>query len=119
VPFSSDSTLEDIEEKTEVIYGIENITQRTLERLAATKVTIDSCFDALHPSTTMNAKPIVDAIIDLKKRGIRARVITEITKHNLHYCRELLKVATEARHLDEVKGNFSISDGAIYQAMAV
>lgn len=116
---SSDSSVEEVEEKTEVIYGIESITKRTLERLAATKATIDSCFDALHPSTTMNTKPIVDAIIDLKKRRIKARIITEITKHNLHYCREFLEVATEVRHLDDVKGNFSISDGVTYQAMAV
>jgi hypothetical protein len=55
----------------------------------------------------------------LKSRGVKSRVITEITKDNLDYCKEILKMATEVRHLDEVKGNFSISDQTIYQAMAV
>jgi two-component system, OmpR family, sensor histidine kinase VicK len=106
------------EEKTEVIYGIENITQATLERFSSTKVNIDSCIDPLNPSTIMNAKPIVGAITDQHKRGIKSRVITEITKDNLHYCKELMKIITELRHLDEVKGNFSVSDQVIYQATA-
>ena len=67
----------------------------------------------------MNAKPIVDAIIDLKKRGIKRRLITEITKDNLDACKEIMKITTEVRHLDEVKGNFSISDESIYEATMI
>jgi hypothetical protein len=40
-------------EKTEVIYGIEEITRRTLERFSSTKINIDSCIDPLNPSTNM------------------------------------------------------------------
>jgi hypothetical protein len=101
------------EEKTEVIYGIQNIIQGTLERFSSTKVNIDSCIDPLNPSTIMSAKPIVEAITDGHRRGIKSRVITEITKDNLYYCKELMKIITELRHLDEVKGNFSISDRVI------
>ena len=103
-------------EKTEVIYGIEEITRRTLERFSFTKINIDSCIDPLNPSTIMSAKPIVEAISDLKKRGIKLRVITEITSDNLRYCKELMKIGNEVRHLDAVKGNFSISDQLVYQA---
>jgi hypothetical protein len=108
-----------VEEKTEVIYGIENITQKTLERLALTKHTVDSCFDVLHASTIISARQVAEADMQLKRRGVKSRVITEITKDNLNYCKEILKMATEVRHLDEVKGNFSISDQTTYQAMAV
>ena len=97
-----------IEEKTEVIYGIENINQKTLERLALTKHTIDSCFDVLLPSTLMNAQQVANASMNLKKGGVKARVITEITKDNLDYCKEILKMA-EVRHLDEVKGMYVLS----------
>jgi two-component system, OmpR family, sensor histidine kinase VicK len=107
------------EEKTEVIYGIEDITRRTLERLYSTRVNVDSCIDPLNPSTIMNAKPIVDAMINLQKRGIMTRVITELTKDNLNSCKELIKVNSEVRHLDEIKGNFSISDRQIYQATTI
>ncbi|HEX6378454.1 MAG TPA: hypothetical protein VFZ60_05175 [Nitrososphaeraceae archaeon] len=67
----------------------------------------------------MNAKPIVDAIIDLKKRGIKTRLITEITRDNLDACKEIMKITTAVRHLDEVKGNFSISDESIYEATMI
>jgi len=86
------------EEKTEVIYGIENITQATLERFSSTKVNIDSCIDPLNPSTIMNARSIVEAIKNRHKTGIKLRVITEITNDNLCYCKELMKIVTEVRH---------------------
>jgi hypothetical protein len=50
---SSPSTPEDVEEKTEIIYGIENIIRRTLECFSSAKIKVDSCVDALNPPTTM------------------------------------------------------------------
>src|SRR5947209_5036308 len=38
------------------------------------------------------------------------RYLTEITKHNLSYCKELTKIVDELRHLDGIKGNFMVSD---------
>ena len=38
------------------------------------------------------------------------RYLTEITKHNLSYCKELRKIVDELRHLDGIKGNFMVSD---------
>ncbi len=67
----------------------------------------------------MTQNRIVTAIVDLKNRGIKTRLITEITKDNLSYCKELIKLTTEVRHLEDVKGNFTISDRSIYQATAV
>jgi two-component system, OmpR family, sensor histidine kinase VicK len=106
------------EEKTEVIYGVENINRSTLKRFSSTRVKVDSCVDPLSAPTTMNAKSIVDAIVDLK-RGIKTRLITEITRDNLDACEEIMKITTEIRHLDEVKGNFSISDESIYEATMI
>jgi two-component system sensor histidine kinase VicK len=113
------STSEDVEEKTEIIYGIENIIQRTLECFSSARIKVDSCVDALNPPTTMATKPIVDAIIGLKKRGVKSRLITDITRDNLDACKEIIKITTEVRHLDEVKGNFSILDGSIYEATMI
>jgi len=54
----------------------------------------------------------VDAIknerLKAKRRGVNFRYITEITKDNLSYCKELSEFA-EVRHLNGVKGNFEIS----------
>lgn len=43
-------------------------------------------------------------------RQIRLRFITEITKDNLQFCKEVAETL-EVRHLEGVKGNFGISDG--------
>jgi two-component system sensor histidine kinase VicK len=107
------------DEKTEVIRGIENIIKATLTRFSLTRHTLDSCVDKDNPKTIMTQNRIVTAIIDIKNRGIKTRLITEITKDNLSYCKELIKLTTEVRHLEDVKGNFSISDRSIYQATAV
>jgi hypothetical protein len=63
-------------------------------------------------------KPVWTAYSALKDRGIRLRFITEITKDNISYCKELMKTA-ELRHLDGIKGNFGIVDETDYYASAV
>jgi hypothetical protein len=53
----------------------------------------------------------------LKKIGVKIRYITEITQRNLPYCKDLMLTA-ELRHMDGIKGNFSIVDERDYQATA-
>ena len=53
----------------------------------------------------------------MKNRGVKLRFISEITKDNLSYCKDLMGIG-EVRHLDEVKGNFGIADGSLYHAGA-
>ena len=98
---------------------MENIINITLNRFSLTKYRIDSCIDKSNPKTIITTEPIVNGIIENNKRGIKSRVITEVTKDNILYCRELMKLSIELRHLDDIKGNFSISDGAMYQATAM
>ncbi|MGC1131757.1 MAG: hypothetical protein WA941_02950, partial [Nitrososphaeraceae archaeon] len=112
---SAHSKSEDIEEKTEVIYGADNIINDTLERLSAAKESVDNCIDSTAPSMfVVPNHPVTRAFRDLKKRGIRLRFIAEITKDNIGYCKELMKICSELRHLDEVKGNFGLVDGIYY-----
>jgi signal transduction histidine kinase len=116
---SAHSTSEDIEEKTEVIYGAENIINDTLERLSAAKESVDNCIDSTAPSMfVVPNHPVTRAFRDLKERGIQLRFIAEITKDNIGYCKELMKICSELRHLDEVKGNFGLVDGIYYRASA-
>ena len=118
MPFSSDSALEDLEEKTEVIYGVENIINDTVKRISAAKECIDACMDSSAPSTfVIPNHPITQVFSDTNRRGIRLRFIAEITKDNMGYCKELMKIS-ELRHLDEVKGNFGIVDRTYYRATA-
>ena len=49
-------------------------------------------------------------MLDAKKtRGTILRFITEITKDNISYCKQIME-NVELRHLDGVKGNFGVSD---------
>ena len=108
--------MENIEEKTEVIYGDENIKNSTLKSLTEAKHSLVNCIDSTGPSMLVaGGHPIIDALNAMKKRGIRIRYITEITKENIVYCKELMK-NSEVRHLDETKGNFGILDGTYYRA---
>src|SRR5579884_750268 len=103
-------------EKTEVVYGAENIVKLSIRNIANAKKRIDICGDKnlawLHASTEV----VLNEFMKAKKRGVRIRLVTEITKENLDYCKENMKFA-ELRHLDAIKGNFGIVDSH-YQASA-
>ncbi|HET8793810.1 MAG TPA: HAMP domain-containing sensor histidine kinase [Nitrososphaeraceae archaeon] len=50
--------------------------------------------------------------INAKNRGVKFRYVTDITRENISYCKQLIKeFNAELRHLENVKGNFEISDG--------
>ncbi|HYF98491.1 MAG TPA: hypothetical protein VD815_00210 [Candidatus Saccharimonadales bacterium] len=105
------------EEKTEVIYGPENIIKINNEIWSKLREYADICADKNVPYS-YTAIPQVDvAFRKLQARGIRVRIITEITTDNIEYCKELLRLC-ELRHLDEIKGNFGIGDGIYYNASA-
>ena len=60
----------------------------------------------------IDVQAIKEARITAKDRGVKFRYITEITKDNLSYCKQIIKeFDAELRHLDNVKGNFEINDG--------
>ena len=69
----------------------------------------------------VDVESIKEARIKAKKdRGVKFRYITEVTKKNIGYCKEMIKYfGAEIRHLDNVKGNFEVSDdGKEYVATA-
>jgi signal transduction histidine kinase len=60
----------------------------------------------------IDVKEIKEARINAKDRGVKFRYITDISKDNISYCKQIIKkFNAELRHLDEVKGNFEINDG--------
>jgi hypothetical protein len=105
------------EEKTEVIYGEENVVKRALQLLPTLTKTLDQCGDRYGPSILLLNDQIRQMYIDLHDRGVRQRQITEITKENIHYCKELMKFQ-ELRHLDGLKGYSSIVDERLFNSHA-
>jgi two-component system sensor histidine kinase VicK len=111
------ATASDYEEKTEVIYGEENVVRRALQILPTLTKTLDLCGDRNGPSILLLNEQIKQMYIDLDNRGVRQRNITEITKENILQCKELMKFQ-ELRHLDGLKGFLGIVDGRLLTSHA-
>jgi two-component system, OmpR family, sensor histidine kinase VicK len=106
-------TKEEEKGRVEIIHGPENSIKLALQLSATTRERLDGCFDYTGPSVQVTSTPVWNAIIQLKNKGVRLRFITEVTRENIGYCKEMLKYV-EVRHIDAVKGNFGISDGKDY-----
>jgi two-component system, OmpR family, sensor histidine kinase VicK len=96
-------------EKTEVLYGNDNIIKKTLESFSWTKNSMEGIVDEDGPAINVLSEQIWNSYVSLKKRGIKIRGITEITADNISYCKKLMEVG-EFRHLDGVRTNFGIVD---------
>jgi len=70
---------------------------------------MDLCADSTWPSVAMGIDVFKKALINNKNRGIKSRYVVDITKDNLLYCKEVMKLG-ELRHLDGIKGNFVMSE---------
>jgi len=93
---------------TEIVQGSDKVVDRLVQFMQEAH-TINVCIDNDQPSLAMESKQIRDAFIDAKRRGVTVRYITEITKDNLVYCREMMSIG-DVRHLDGIKGNFYIAE---------
>ncbi len=96
------------EEKIEII-DKENTLKVILKVFSNVKQKWDVYADFTGVSAAIDIELIKDTYYELQRRKIKVRWIAEITKNNIHYCRELTKFA-EVRHLEGVKGNFAISE---------
>jgi two-component system sensor histidine kinase VicK len=97
-------------EKTKILYGCEKVINALLQLASNTKSEIDACIDHTRPSLIVEIQQVKKALLDAKKRGVKLRYITEITKDNIPYCKQLLTMVDELVHLDGIKGNFYVSE---------
>jgi two-component system, OmpR family, sensor histidine kinase VicK len=99
-----------INERTEVLYGQQNVVNAVLQFTSKARSRIDACVDYTRPLLAVEIEQLRKAFLNAKRRGVRLRYVTEITKDNVPYCKELLKMVDELRHIDGIKGNFYISE---------
>jgi two-component system, OmpR family, sensor histidine kinase VicK len=104
-------------EKTEVIYGRENIIKRDLQAISTNKQTEDLCTDSKRLAAFLRIEPMRKGYYDLKQKGVKIRLVTEIMEENLLCCKEVLNFA-QLRHLEGIKANFAIHDRIEYTASA-
>jgi two-component system, OmpR family, sensor histidine kinase VicK len=103
-PPNSENTTS-VSEKTEIWYGEEIAMNRLIQLMSRAKSKVDVCGDSLSPSFFMGIEQIKKRFTDSKNSHIKIRFITEITKENIGYCKQLIEYVEELRHMDGVKGN--------------
>ncbi len=101
-PEGLDSKELETKNKTDSEESLNQIISQSNEKL-------DFCFDKAGPLAQINNELLWNMIAQLKYKGIKLRLITEITKENVTYCKTMMRYF-DLRHIDAVKGNFGISD---------
>ena len=97
-------------EDTLVFYGVDAVINIVIQFLNQTNKTVYACVDQTRPILTLDILVLKKAFEDAKRRGVKLMYVTEITKENLSYCKQLMEMTHELRHLDGIKGNFYISE---------
>jgi two-component system, OmpR family, sensor histidine kinase VicK len=95
---------------SEILYGAENAVGRGVQFMRNVKKNMDIYFDHRAPSIVVDIEEYRNGYINIRRRGAKIRAFTEITKENIHYCKELMKMVDELRHLDGVKGGMAVSE---------
>jgi signal transduction histidine kinase len=95
---------------TDIIYGIDNVVGTLLKLISNARYKLDACVDHTRPNLVAEITQLRQALLDTKTRGTKLRYLTEITNDNLYYCKELLSIVNELRHLDGIRGNFYVSE---------
>jgi len=97
-------------EDTLVFYGVDIVINTVIQFLNQTTKTVYACVDQTRPILTLDILVLKIAFEDAKRRGVKLMYVTEITKENLPYCKQLMEMTHELRHLDGIQGNFYISE---------
>ncbi|CAN5555190.1 hypothetical protein BH18THE2_BH18THE2_37100 [soil metagenome] len=104
------STGDEEQEFTRVYYGTDTVIDTVLQFLNKSNNIIYACVDQTRPSLTIDIALLKEAFLDARNRGVKLFYVTEINRDNLSYCKQLLTMVDELRHLDGIKGNFYISE---------
>lgn len=98
----------------EIQYDKENIAKIPLDIISEAKETYDCCVDQDGMALLTSDEKIWNAIIVLKNKRIRMRIVTAINEGNISFCRRMMKLGAEVLHNDRATGNFQIADGNHY-----
>jgi two-component system, OmpR family, sensor histidine kinase VicK len=97
-------------EITKIIQGDKNVLEAISRFISTASTRIDACVDQSRPALGLDTGQIRALVLNSHDRGVRLRCITEITPKNVHYCKQLLSIVDELRHLDNIVGTFYVSD---------
>ena len=92
--------IEEMGDQADIIEAIERFQARTRNFWYA-------CVEKSLPAFSVGK--VKQGYLEARSRGVEISYITDITKENLGYCREIMQVA-EVRHLDGIGCNFALSE---------
>lgn len=111
-----ESNVEKLDQKVWLVDGPEKILNFYIARTNFIKKSVVCCYDFNGPIRIRRTAPIWENNLELDKRGIKIRFLTDIRNENIEYCKKILEEIKniEMRHMDGVKGNFTIHDDKEY-----
>ena len=80
-----------------------------MEAFSWVKEELNGCLDPREVAMHVQYDEIWNGHVQLKKKGVRMRVVTEITSDNITHVKKVMKI-WEVRHLAGVRSNFGIAD---------
>ncbi len=86
------------------------VMEQSKKYMQKVQINMDLCFGSTVPSILAHMDVYREGYKDILKRGAKIRLITEITKGNLHFCKDVKEWVTELRHLKGVKCAFAVSE---------
>ena len=99
-------------QKVKIVSGAENILNLYVSCAKSLRKSIDVCYDLNGPIRIRKIAHIWTSNFEIDNKEIKVRLLTDIRNENLEYCKKLLEEIEhiEIRHMDGVKGNFTILD---------
>jgi two-component system, OmpR family, sensor histidine kinase VicK len=107
------SNAAEADQKVKMIIGAENALIFYISRAHLIKKRMQVCYDHNMPMRLIKTAPIWSTNLELDKKGIKVRFLTDIRNENLEYCKTILQEIkhVEMRHMEGIRGNFTIHDG--------
>ena len=97
-------------ERTDVLYGADNVINTELQFFSSSRKRIDTCMNYTRPLLAVSLEQIREAFTAAKSRGIKLRYLTAITHDNISSCKELMSFVNDLRHLEGIEASFMINE---------
>jgi len=94
---------------TEVVRGVKKSAHLMVDFLYTARTRLDMVADSKLPPVFMRDRVYRNGLVDARERGVAIRIVTEVTKENLSYCKGLSELC-DLRHIEGIKANFGVSE---------
>ncbi|MDA4117167.1 MAG: hypothetical protein OK455_02365 [Thaumarchaeota archaeon] len=97
-------------QQTAILRSPDQVSATVMDFFKKATTRLDICAVTVKPDQPEPIEGQSKAYLDVKKRGGALRLLTDITKDNVSYIKEVVRQGTDVQHLSGIGGNFAISD---------